>query len=217
MVIDAAKRERVEEIPIPDHSTFSVALSPDAGIVVYDGDDALLFHDLKTGKTAKRDKGSRRGASGLRFSPDGRYFISIVAGKLSVLDQKTFGVFAQEIDIGNTGVTDISKDGKLLAVNAIKDGKPGFSVFRLPELQVIDHEPNLPSAAVSFAFSPDGKYLAIGLLDGTARIWDLAAKKVTASWVPHGKGIIRPAFVAFSPDGKALATGVTTVVKIWDL
>jgi len=212
VVIHIDKPERVKEISI--QSTYSVALSPDAGIVVYAADGALVFHDLKTDKTERKPSGP---ASGLRFSPDGRYFVSIAARKLTVMDQKTFGVFANELDVGNQGLTDISSDSKRLVANAVTDGKPGFRVFQLEGLKIIHEELNLPGVAVSFSFSPGGDYLAIGLLNGTVQIWDLSQKKLAASWVPHESRNLMYTPVAFSPDGKTLATGGRNMVKLWDL
>ena len=67
-------------------------------------------------------------------------------------------------------------------------------------------------AVSSVAFSPDGKTLATGDLDGMAKVWNLATGQQIRS-LANGHDLIFPQraqsifSVAFSPDGKTLATG----------
>jgi len=70
----------------------------------------------------------------------------------------------------------------------------------------------------SVAFSPDGRHLASGSDDATARLWDLQAKDPSAE--PRVlRGHEAPvASVAFRPDGRWLATGSgDTTLRLWDL
>ncbi len=64
------------------------------------------------------------------------------------------------------------------------------------------------------ALSKDGKFLASGSQDQTAKIWDLASGKDVQTFKGH-TGAIQG--VAFSPDGKKLATASGDgTVKLWD-
>jgi WD40 repeat protein len=75
----------------------------------------------------------------------------------------------------------------------------------------------------AMAFSPDGRRLATGGKDGTAKLWDLESRQAegrSAQPVPGRtfRGHIAPLrSVAFSPNGEALATAsFDGTVKVWD-
>lgn len=67
----------------------------------------------------------------------------------------------------------------------------------------------------SVAFSPDGKMLATGSEDNTAKVWNLETGEPILTLEGHRNFV---ASVAFSFDGKKLATGSEdNTVKIWNL
>jgi WD40 repeat protein len=70
----------------------------------------------------------------------------------------------------------------------------------------------LPYQAV--AFSPDGRYLVTGKVDGTVQIWDGETGQEVGTLDTHKREIRG---MVFSPDGEHLATASSDgIVKLWD-
>ncbi|GAA4229666.1 hypothetical protein GCM10022254_22620 [Actinomadura meridiana] len=66
----------------------------------------------------------------------------------------------------------------------------------------------------SVVFSPDGRTLATGSLDGNVRLWDVAAERSVAVLDDYPDAVEA---VAYSPDGKLLAAGgAGGTVQFWD-
>ncbi|WP_406695264.1 protein kinase [Singulisphaera sp. Ch08] len=65
------------------------------------------------------------------------------------------------------------------------------------------------------AFSRDGRLVATGSEDDTARVWEVKTGRPIGPPLPHGASVIS---VAFSPDGRTLLTGCNDqTARLWNL
>jgi eukaryotic-like serine/threonine-protein kinase len=70
------------------------------------------------------------------------------------------------------------------------------------------------SAILCGAFSPDGKTIALGTVEGGVKCFDTATYRLASTLVGHVDGV---ACLAFTPDGRTLATGGwDSTVRLWD-
>jgi WD40 repeat protein len=69
-------------------------------------------------------------------------------------------------------------------------------------------------AVQAVAFSPDGRYVATGAVDGTARIWDTVTGSPVGSVLQHESAITA---LSYSPDGSRILTATRdSTARLWD-
>ncbi|MFH0992128.1 MAG: caspase family protein [bacterium] len=102
------------------------------------------------------------------------------------------------------------------------DAKTGEGIRSLKEPGRGERPLDCPPDIYSLSFSPDGKLLVAGCIDGTIKIWDIASGQFLISIEAHSNFVLS---VAFSPDGKLLAsssgggygTNADFNIKLWEL
>ena len=178
------------------------------------------------------DKNKNSGViRGVAFSPDGRLvagafgtFAGMLANPIPgqiVLWDVTTGKRRATLLGHLDGVKSVafSPNGKLIATAGYLDE------IKLWETETAAQIASVPATAVttSIAFSPDGKFLAVGLdaagvhpaAENNAELYDVATRNLVRRFEEHEWGI---SAVTFSPSGSLLATSSHDgTVRLWDV
>jgi WD40 repeat protein len=185
-----------------------VAFTPDGKrIVTADTGKSLVVWDAHTRKKAGGFPvdGPERvwNLSALAVSPDNQHVALKVLGQLLIAELTSGKVVwrqrdATEDDDSQIAPVAFSPDGQMVALSA-PSGVRIWDWRRGHELARINEGGDLVRSAC--AFSPDGRRLAWGGIDGKIHIWDLATLKEALP--QDGRSI---AAFALHPDGKAFIT-----------
>jgi WD40 repeat protein len=223
--IDPTDQARYAMLSAAEHPGFTVvngvnalAFSPNGKVLATGTENANGSNDFNAaqlwdvttrGKIGKPFTGDTDTVVAVAFSPDGRILATgsddDTARLWNVTTHEQIGTPLRVPGFWVTSVA-FSPDGKILATGSA-DGT--VRLWSVATHRQIGHPIEVPNSALgpTFAFSPDGKTIAVGGgEDGSVRLWDVAAE------APVGKPFAGQAedfinSVAFSPDGKTLATG----------
>jgi RNA polymerase sigma factor (sigma-70 family) len=176
----------------------------------------------------------------LTFSPD-RRTVAFAAARpdqpgnweVRLIDAETWQRKRTVRTGGSIAALAFSPDGKTLAFGGGNDSSTQTGSFiKLWDVQgdrlrgVVEERKPADKAAIRqgearedhvtyLAFSPDGKLLAAGELNGTIRLLDGQTGELKQVLEAHREGITE---VAFSPDSRTLASGsYDKTVKLWDV
>jgi WD40 repeat protein/energy-coupling factor transporter ATP-binding protein EcfA2 len=217
-----------------DARMYAIDLSPDGGKLAT-GDDlgGLKIWDLAVQEMSQQMAGHRGSIHDIDFHPDGRRVATASADGTARVWNLANGEELFNLDGHGEGAgsgalpgvlgLDHSPDGTMIATAGndgtvrIWDSESG------QEMRVLQRS-DVPLTRV--AFSPDGRYLAVGHHSGAqldmevketpVSIWDVETSQELFSFeTSHGSGLWG---LAFSPDGRFLATsGSDRMARLWRL
>jgi WD40 repeat protein len=148
------------------------------------------------------------------FAPEAkRFVVAVWPGALVEFDTSCWGVTNRVTppDYKPDNPSCVSPDGKYVVI-----GGRMPTIYTLPSGSIIARLPAHRFYTDAVAFSPDGRYLATGSMDGTAKLWQTGSWHHLGTFSGHLLGVH---CIAFSPDSLRLATGSvgTEAVKLWDI
>lgn len=159
----------------------SAELSGDGRFVITSNGDAVTIWDAVTGTEKARVKvGQRKPPATFAVSRDGTRLVA-VDDKTEVYEVVTGKLLARRsFPEGRFVSMKFRPDGKQLALWHVAKTRSGSALFvwdiDSAEAPLRRFDAGGEAAIYSVAFSPDGSRVAAGYRDGTALVWDLAAK-----------------------------------------
>jgi len=141
--------------------------------------------------------------SDISFSPDGKALAAAFSSPIAERNELDFW------DVSSWLITETLQTGPLLNIEISPDAE------LLEKSWIYNLKTSFTGAVNSFAFSPDGLFLASGHYDGVIRIWDMRTGLLKLEF--QSQEVIQS--LVFSSDGRLLASGgsyESNLVRLWD-
>ena len=224
----------------------SFAVSPDGTLIACGGYKVIRLYELGTGKPVREISGDEKQLriESLTFSPDGNTLIStghpptpqkgdgvtrltiqpdvmqfwdVATGKErhSALNGRVVGMLGQHIAL--------SPDGRTVVHANMRDFEHRHDIRVLEvatgglRARLTGHKDDIRD----YVFSPDGRTVASGSMDGMVRLWDVLTGKEIGRFGIEVTDASKGGWVesvAFSPDGRTLISGgLDKNAYLWDV
>jgi WD40 repeat protein len=207
----------------------TVAYSPDGVRIATAGDDRIArIWNASSGQLLLTLKGHTDRIWSLAFSPDGKRLVTGSLDSTAKVWDANNGTALRTLSGHRDMILSVafSPNGKLVATASadhtamlwdvdLGQRDTGGRNVTAPLQELRGHS----NFVYAVAFSPDGKFLATGSADHTAKIWQVDSGKELGTFggSKQDDNDIEVRSVCFSPDGQRLATaGTDGAVRIWN-
>jgi RNA polymerase sigma factor (sigma-70 family) len=185
---------------------FAVAFYSSGKAIVTSGEENIArVWDLDTGKEKFPLIGHRIGIEAVAVAPNGKFLATACwDGTVKFWDAES-GKQAGELPKQESGVYALAFAPGDSSRLACATQKGVISVWDVNERRPVSLPGNHTNSAWSLAFTPDGKTLASGSSDKTAKLWDVANAKEIATCDTGTPAPLPVRALAYAPDGQTVA------------
>lgn len=154
---------------------------------------------------------------GITFSSDGARIATVSWDQtLKIFDAETGKVLRTIGPLGyRLRCVEFSPDGEQLAAACYRAGTLATAkVWNSATGDLLLELKGHADSTETVAYSPDGKHMITGSMDGTVKLWDASSGEVIRTYYGHGGAVES---LAFRPDGKRFASGSSDrTLRVWD-